>query len=52
LQDGEPAQVLARPLRERDALYREIADTVFETDRVAPQVVARQLAGQLREATV
>lgn len=49
LQQGDPQQILERLQREREPLYREIADYRFVTDRQGPKVLAREIEQQLRE---
>lgn len=49
LQEGDPAQTLARLQREREPLYRQIADYRFVTDRQGPRVLAREIERRLRE---
>ena len=45
LRNGNPREILARLLREREALYREVAHHVFVTDRRP----ARLLAAEIRQ---
>lgn len=52
LQQGDPEQTLARLQRERDPLYREIADYRFVTDRQGPKVLAREIEERLRKDEV
>lgn len=43
LRNGDPREILARLLREREALYREIAHHVFVTDRRPARVLAEEI---------
>ena len=52
LQQGDPEETLARLQRERDPLYREIADYRFVTDRQGPKVLAREIEERLRKDEV
>ncbi len=49
LQQGNPRETLARLQREREPLYREIADYRFVTDRQGPKALARQIEEKLKE---
>ncbi len=49
LQQGDPRETLVRLRRERDPLYREVADYHFVTDRQGPRVLAREIEKRLRE---
>jgi len=49
LQQGDPAETLARLKRDREPLYREIADYSFVTDRQGPRVLAREIEERLRQ---
>ncbi len=49
LQQGDPETTLARLQREREPLYREIADYRFVTDRQGPRVLAREIEKRLRQ---
>lgn len=49
LQQGDPRETLCRLQREREPLYREIADYRFVTDRQGPKVLAREIETRLRE---
>ncbi len=49
LQQGDPRDTLARLQREREPLYREIADYRFVTDRQGPKALARQIKEKLKE---
>lgn len=49
LQQGKPAETLARLQQEREPLYREIADYRFVTDRQGPRILAREIEKRLRE---
>ena len=49
LQQGDPRDTLARLQREREPLYREIADYRFVTDRQGPKALARQIEEKLKE---
>jgi shikimate kinase len=49
LQQGDPRATLTRLQRERDPLYREIADYRFVTDRQGPKVLAREIEQRLKE---
>jgi len=49
LQHGDPAETLARLKREREPLYREIADYCFVTDRQGPKVLAKEIEERLRQ---
>lgn len=49
LQQGEPRAILTRLQREREPLYREIADYRFVTDRQGPRVLAREIEQRLRD---
>jgi shikimate kinase len=48
LQQGDPEQVLRDLMMERDALYREIADHVIDTDGSSPRTVAQRLVRELQ----
>jgi shikimate kinase len=39
--------VLREPVRDRDPLYREIADHVIDTDSSSPRVIAQRVLAQL-----
>jgi shikimate kinase len=47
---ADPLARLEALYRERDPLYREVADIVIDTGRQSVQSLARQLLGQLRES--
>ena len=49
LQNGDPADTLARLQVEREPLYVEIADYRFVTDRQSPKVLARAIEVKLAE---
>ncbi|MEQ8857093.1 MAG: shikimate kinase AroK [Pseudomonadales bacterium] len=49
LRNGDPEATLMRLQRERDPLYREIADYRFVTDRQGPRVLAREIEERLRQ---
>ncbi len=49
LQQGNPRATLARLQKEREPLYREIADYRFVTDRQGPKALARQIVDKLKE---
>ena len=49
LQQGNPRETLARLQKEREPLYREIADYRFVTDRQGPKALARQIEEKLKE---
>lgn len=49
LQGGDPQDILAALMAERDPLYREIADHIIETDDCSPRTVAQRLVRQLSE---
>ncbi|HEX7037637.1 MAG TPA: shikimate kinase AroK [Pseudomonadales bacterium] len=49
LQNGNPRETLARLHREREPMYREIADYRFVTDQQGPRVLARDIEKRLRE---
>lgn len=49
LQQGNPRETLARLRKEREPLYREIADYRFVTDRQGPKALARQIEEKLKE---
>ena len=49
LRNGNPREVLARLLREREALYREVAHHVFVTDRRPARVLADEIKRRVRE---
>ena len=44
LLDGDPPATLRRMQPDREPLYREVADVVVDTDAVAPDAVAEQIA--------
>jgi shikimate kinase len=48
LQQGDPEEVLRDLMMERDALYREIADHVIDTDGCSPRTVAQRLVRELQ----
>ncbi len=48
LQWGDAAETLARLQRDREPLYREIADYRFVTDRQGPKTLAREIEQRLR----
>ena len=48
LRGGDPEAVLRKLMTERDALYREIADHVIDTDGCSPRTVARKLLRELQ----
>lgn len=52
LQKGDPEEILGRLQREREPLYREIADYRFVTDRQGPKVLAREIEERLRKDKV
>jgi shikimate kinase len=47
---ADPLARLEALYRERDPLYRDVADIVIDTGRQSVQSLARQLLGQLRES--
>ena len=49
LATDDPLARLEALYRERDPLYREVADIVVDTGRQSAQTLARQLLGQLKE---
>ena len=49
LQQGDPAETLGRLKWEREALYKEVADYRFITDRQGPRVLVRSIVQRLRE---
>jgi shikimate kinase len=49
LQSGSPADTLARLQREREPLYREVADYRFVTDRQGPRTLVRAIVARLEE---
>ena len=49
LQKGDPEEVLRALMAEREALYREIADHIIETDGCSPRTVAQRLMRELQE---
>lgn len=49
LQKGDPEEVLRTLMAEREALYREIADHIIETDGCSPRTVAQRLMRELQE---
>lgn len=49
LATDDPLARLETLYRERDPLYREVADIVVDTGRQSVQTLARQLLGQLKE---
>jgi shikimate kinase len=49
LQTGDPRGKLEALMREREPLYREVADLVIETGRASPRSVARRILKQLRQ---
>jgi shikimate kinase len=49
LQVDDPAAVIDALLRERDPLYREIADLVIATEQKKPQLVADEIARIIRQ---
>ncbi len=49
LATDDPLARLEALYRERDPLYREVADIVVDTGRQSVQTLARQLLGQLKE---
>lgn len=48
LNQGDPREVLAKLSKQREPLYREIADHVINTDRSNPKSIAQRLLGELR----
>ncbi len=48
LSSGDPETVLRSLMIERDALYREIADHIIDTDGCSPRTVARKLIRELQ----
>ena len=48
LSSGDPETVLRNLMTERDALYREIADHIIDTDGCSPRTVARKLIRELQ----
>ena len=48
LQVDDPSEVLARLMKERDPLYREVADVILSSRNQRPQVAAEELAEQLQ----
>ncbi|MEM9396781.1 MAG: shikimate kinase, partial [Pseudomonadota bacterium] len=48
LNQGDPREVLAELSKQREPLYREIADHVINTDRSNPKSIAQRLLGELR----
>ena len=52
LQQGDPAQTLARLQLEREPLYREVADYRFVTDRQSPRMLVRAIVQRLEEEGV
>jgi shikimate kinase len=49
LQQGDPRETLARLQKEREPLYREVADYRFVTDRQGPKALAREIEARLKE---
>ncbi|MBT8140126.1 MAG: shikimate kinase AroK [Gammaproteobacteria bacterium] len=49
LAGGEPAEVLARLIKEREPIYRELAGVVYQTDNRSPKVAAQEIARSLAE---
>ena len=49
LQKGDPEEVLRTLMSSREALYREIADHIIETDGCSPRTVAQRLMRELQE---
>ena len=47
LENGDRREILETLLRDRDPLYREIADHVIETDGCSPRTVAQRLVREL-----
>lgn len=52
LQTDEPREALERIMAEREPLYREIADIVFETDSRHARNLAKRIAQRLDELTI
>lgn len=52
LQKPNPRAILEALFRERDPVYRDLADLVMHTDRKSPRLVARQLLNRIRPRTV
>ncbi|MEO0435872.1 MAG: shikimate kinase AroK [Pseudomonadota bacterium] len=48
LNQGDPREVLAELSKQREPLYRDIADHVINTDRSNPKSIAQRLLGELR----
>ena len=49
LKKGSRRNVIEDLMHEREPLYRQEADIVYVTDSRAPQVAAREIAGEIRE---
>lgn len=47
LEGGDPAEVLAQLIEEREPLYRELASVVYQTDNRSPKVAAQEIARSL-----
>ncbi len=52
LQNGNPAATLARLQKDREPLYREVADYRFVTDRQGPKMLVRSIVEQLQKDEV
>lgn len=52
LQKPNPRAILEALFRERDPIYRDLADLVMYTDRKSPRLVARQLLNRIRPRNV
>ena len=42
-------EVLEELMQEREPLYRQEADVIYETDGRSPQTAAREIAGEVRK---
>jgi shikimate kinase len=42
-------EVLEQLMQEREPMYRQEADVVYETDGRSPQTAAREIAGEVRK---
>ena len=42
-------EVLEQLMQEREPLYRQEADVIYETDGRSPQTAAREIAGEVRK---
>jgi shikimate kinase len=49
LQTGDPRGRIEELLREREPIYRQIADVVVDTGQRAPASVARAIAARLKD---